>query len=466
MKHILAIAISFGIIGSPALAIKRFYGISRSVRAHGMGGAFYGLSDDEYALFYNPAGLGIYRGKGQFRLSTRVATTVDTISSTGTLSSTFSGSGKSTSEMINSLLSLQGKPLGGNVSIMPSFMTRKFALGILLPDLKVDFSVLGAGIDTSVDLSLIADAGILLSFASNFMDNQLSIGITPKFLTRVGGTKNIAAIDIVQGDKVDSDINSFGGYGAGVDFDLGASYKIPALPFGLVNRASFILSNVLATNYPMGSSRASSSSVGVPGLVRMVSLGWYTAFPGIGIIDNFHTVLDLAEFGFGGEADDTRGGRGGSFWKHVNVGLEAPILGWFVPRTGIHQGNITLGFGLRTRILELDYAWFGEELLGGVGRYTARSHELRVAVGFGAATPAPISLETLQSKPQGFEAPPESGNPDEVNSPDQPMDPVPKTKTGPAIQPTPKVEAVPSTAPNENRIPQSIRSSHPSNQKR
>src|SRR5688572_442549 len=51
-----------------AFALKEHYGISRSIRSLGMGGAFYGLSDDEYALFYNPAGLSLYRGGWQFML--------------------------------------------------------------------------------------------------------------------------------------------------------------------------------------------------------------------------------------------------------------------------------------------------------------------------------------------------------------------------------------------------------------
>ncbi|MBI1860698.1 MAG: hypothetical protein HYR96_07265 [Deltaproteobacteria bacterium] len=387
-----------------ALALKRYYSISRSVRAHGMGDAFYGLSDDEYALFYNPAGLGVYRGGTQFLLSTRAGMTSDTPGSLGTLSSSFGGS-KTATEVINSFLTLQNKPLGGNISFLPTFLKKKFAFGVVLPDVKVDFDVLGAGLDTSMDITAIADAGIVLSFAKTFLNDTLSVGLTPKFLARLGGTKNVSILEIVQGNSLNLDINSIGGYGAGLDFDIGATYRFDQIPYGLVNRASLVLSNLLASNFPLASSKATSSSVGVPGLVRMVSLGWYSAFKGVGIIDNFGVVADLAEIGIGGESDENRGARGGSLWKHLNLGVEAPIKGWFVPRAGLHQGNFTLGFGIRTIVLQLDYAFFGDELLGGVGRYTAYTHELRLGLGFGGYNPPPIAMVRPESMPTGFEAP-------------------------------------------------------------
>ena len=51
---------------TPAFALKEYFSISRSIRALGMGNAYCGLSDDEGALFYNPAGLSLYRGEWQF----------------------------------------------------------------------------------------------------------------------------------------------------------------------------------------------------------------------------------------------------------------------------------------------------------------------------------------------------------------------------------------------------------------
>lgn len=401
-----AIALCLGLVlASEGVATKRYYSLSRSVRAHGMGGAFYGLSDDEYALFYNPAGLGVYRGGGQFMTATRVATTLDTLDSISTLTGTF-GSGKTTTEIVSSLLSFQGKPLVANVSFMPAFLMKNFAIALLLPDAKVDVSVLGDGLDTSIDLAAILDGGLLFSIARGFMGDKLIVGLTPKIMGRVGGTKTISALEIAQNSNLNLKLDEIGGFGLGVDFDLGATYRLPVgIPYGIENRVSLVMSNLLASSYPIATSKSNSESKGVPGLTRMLTLAWYSVFPGVSVVDNFHFVLDLAEFGIGGESDNDRGGRGGSFWKHLNFGVEAPIQQWFVPRTGFHQGNLTLGFGIRFRFLQLDYAWFGEELMSGVGRYTARTHELRMAFGFGAAAPPPIVREKLESKAEGFEKP-------------------------------------------------------------
>src|SRR5690606_22775652 len=57
-----ALVFSWLVISGTGHALNEYYSISRSPRALGMGGAFYGLSDDQHALFYNPAGLTAYRG--------------------------------------------------------------------------------------------------------------------------------------------------------------------------------------------------------------------------------------------------------------------------------------------------------------------------------------------------------------------------------------------------------------------
>ena len=78
-----------------------------------------------------------------------------------------------------------------------------------------------------------------------------------------------------------------------------------------------------------------------PTLDRTVSLGWHSIFQGWGWIDNFHVLVDLAEFKLGGEDNLDYGSRSGSLWKHVNVGVEMPMNGWFILRTGFHQGYLT-----------------------------------------------------------------------------------------------------------------------------
>ena len=83
------IALAATFLAPNAFALNEYYSISRSVRALGMGGAFYGLSDDQHALFYNPAGLSVYQGGSQTKLQIQgdFATKIPSVLSTFTQSS-------------------------------------------------------------------------------------------------------------------------------------------------------------------------------------------------------------------------------------------------------------------------------------------------------------------------------------------------------------------------------------------
>jgi hypothetical protein len=333
---------------------------------------------------------------------------------------------------------------------MPYYMRKHFALALLMPDVKVDLDVLGAGLDTALDITAIADTGLFLGYAHSFMNDALHVGLAPKFVGRVGGSQTFRAIDIAQGDSFGGNINDIGGFGAGIDFDLGVTYVIDKIPFGLKNRASLVVNNMLATSFPIANSKGKDvGAKGVPGLPRTLSFGWYTAFNGVGVIENFHFVFDIAEIGIGGENDVDRGGRGGSFFKHVNFGVEAPVKGWFVPRTGFHQGNLTAGFGIRLRLLQFDYAWFAEELMSGVGRLTARTHEVRLALGIGTPALPPVIRKPIETEPAPFEAPkPESTpiqKPQVSPQPTVPEVTTPKTTAAPSVTPNPKM--APKTPP-------------------
>src|SRR5690606_2259934 len=100
-------------------------------------------------------------------------------------------------------------------------------------------------------------------------------------------------------------------------------------------------------------------------------------------IDNFIVALDFAEFNMGGESDPDLGARKGSFFKHVNFGVEIPMKRFFAIRAGFHQGLPTLGLGLNGKYATLDLAWYGEEM--GLSLDTLRHQRLalRLAIGLG-----------------------------------------------------------------------------------
>ncbi len=372
----------------PALAVQEYYEIKRSIRAMGMGGAFYGLSDDEGALWYNPAGLARIRGGSRFNLIGIKADLVPSvISAIGTIQDQ---KGKDVQGIADALSKYQGKPLYGGIGVdFLSWTGKNFGLGIMLNDTKFNFSILGKDLDTSLEVTAISDSGVFAGYARSFLDDTLHIGVNAKAVVRAGGRRAFTVLDIANKDQFQIDPTKIGGVGAGFDMDLGGTYQVPMAQIGpwLQTHVSLVFNNLLASSLNV----IHLSGGKPPGLVRTMSLGSHFVFVGWGPFDNFHALLDLSEFGLGGESNPDLGARGGSLWKHVNVGVEAPMNGWFVPRLGIHQGYLTAGFGVDARVLKLDVATYATELASGVGRLGSRRFAMRLSIGWGGAPAAPIS---------------------------------------------------------------------------
>jgi hypothetical protein len=386
MKKILALALF--VLVSQAYALNEYYSISRSIRALGMGGAFYGLSDDEYALFYNPAGLANYRGSGKLLFSLGAQVSNDSFSQISKVANVAKDKKGSISDLVTTLGDFAGKPMYADVNLMPiSYVRKNFAIGLMLNDTKIQAGLLGRDFDTYMDITALSDSGLLIGYGRSFTDN-LSIGLNLKGILRAGGHKTYTILEIAQQGKVSTNLQDLGGVGFGIDADLGAIYNIQNLPFGILNQASLTFNNLVG-------SRLNMVKVGdagpPPALERTMSLGFHSVFPGYGWIDNFHVLVDFAEFGIGGNsASADLGARSGSFWKHVNWGVEAPMNGWFVLRGGFHQGNLSAGLGIRTLAFELDFATYAEELFTGINRVTSRRVGLRLAIGVGSTPPPPL----------------------------------------------------------------------------
>lgn len=362
----------------------------------GMGGAFFGLSDDEYALFSNPAGLSLRKSGTEAMLRVNGHVSSDAISSFNKFKDI---GGASLQSKIAALDETKGKPLSANVGALPYFVTKNLGVGILIADTKLNFNISKGkteidallGQPASVlqatevaDMTFISDSGLVIGYAQSFADPGLHIGANLKGLFRAGGRKGFTAADYFGGQKIDIDPKQIGGYGIGIDLDLGATYEMYMLPFGVVSRASVVLSNLLATEYSMGASGRA------PRQVRTANLGWATVFNGYSFVDNFNVLLDISNIPLGGESNPNLGARNtGSFLKKVNFGVEAPI-GRLALRAGLNQGYLSAGFGVNLYAARIDFATYAEET-GDATRQGSRRYALSAAIGWGSAPPAPIA---------------------------------------------------------------------------
>jgi hypothetical protein len=382
--------ISLLLTASPLWGVNEYYSISRSIRAMGMGGAFYGLSDDQNALFYNPAGLALYRGTGELMLSLQgtIPSQLGQVINTYNAGTNYSNA----SAIVSAIQGYQGSALSAGFNLMPFYLRKNFAIGLLIADTKVNAALLGNNFDSSIDVTGVSDTGLFVGFGRQTFDDHLYLGFNAKLMGRVGGHKMLSALDLINAGGVNLNLSSLGGAGLGLDFDIGSTYDFPVPIVGLKNRLSLVVSNLLASDFSLY--RISGVP---PGLPRLISLGSEVVMPGYKWIDNFNILLDLAEFGAGGQDDQDLGARDGSFFKHVNLGVEIPMNGWFVVRGGIHQGDWTFGLGIETQIVKLELATYAEQLDFGVGRLPSRRFALQLSIGAGSS-----SSRNLDRVPQRY----------------------------------------------------------------
>ncbi len=396
--------ISVGVLFLPAraFALQEYYDLQRSARALGMGNAYYALSDDAYALFYNPAGLGFSKRTLAIMLVPSLTTDFTSFQFVEKVASLNSAP---LTQTISTLEQFQGQPLNTQVALTtPLIQWNHFAGALMLGNLQINSALLGQNLDSTYDVTAFYDAGLLLGYGQRVFDPHLSLGINMKLLYRAGGRAYLSTTNFQQLQNAFATPAQFGGSGAGIDFDVGAIYQLPTPLLGRENRIGLTLTNILATPYPWF-----RDSGNPPQLCRMLSLGSMTVWDGAWIFDEFRLLADIQQVGLGGQPSLDLGGRGGVFWKHIDIGLEVPLRHVLLARVGLHQGNWSGGLGVESPFARLEIATFAEELDGGVGRLSSRRFAFQLFVGFGkgatAATPlsetTPLpKLEEVADKPQ------------------------------------------------------------------
>lgn len=413
-KFILLIA-ALSLFSSTGWAIKEYYNTSRSTRAQGMGDAFYGWSNDESAMFYNPSGLSLYTGHSQGGLKLNAGVSSKTLSALTTLTKLGNDNIQTT---VDKMVAYQGYPLSAYVGLLPFYFQKHFAIGLLVADTKVNVSLLGKELDSNVQVTALTDSGLYITYARPLFMEDLHFGATVKANYRAGGTKMFTLADISKKEATSIDPQNIGGAGGVLDFDLGATYVLPkVIPVGIEHRASLTLNNGLAMAPFVG-------KIGnkPPRLSRMLSLGWYSVFPGIWEIDNFHLVIDFSEFNLGGETDADMGARTGSMWKHVNFGVEAPI-GILSVRAGFHQGNISAGLGVNLKVARIDLATYAEEDGYLPGNLTSRIYKASLVLGWTSAPTPPVSATGVTEDVKKLEEPKKETPKVEEKKPEAPASP-------------------------------------------
>ncbi len=172
---------------TPTFALKEHYGLSRSIRALGMGGAFYGLSDDEYALFYNPAGFR-YRGDGQGMISFNFHASPKILSAIKTVTDTKDATA---STIADKLAEFQGTPLYAASLPFSPIISQEFRDRPLAGGHEDSTSSTGAGSRLPCRYYRNHGFGLFVGYATDF-EETLHVGVNAKAIARAGGKKNFS----------------------------------------------------------------------------------------------------------------------------------------------------------------------------------------------------------------------------------------------------------------------------------
>jgi hypothetical protein len=337
--------------------------IYRGTRTLGMGGAFTAVSDDVNALFYNPAGLNrIKPGEGTITaLNPRVEANTSAISIVSKLKG-------STKDILTNLSPYVGKNMHFGVSAggIPSLARHNFAMALLLPEFKNN-TTLRRTVAVQAIEDIVVDSGLMVGYSHGFLNDRLSVGADLKFLVRGAGSVTLNAVDLYT--KKALNFKDIGGYGFGIDGDIGGMYTFNKVLF-FVPTVGLTINNIGATKFPTRFD--SSNSVGnLPEkfrLRRSVGLGSKFELPSYSLIKKWIFALDINQIGLEG-----------SMFKKMHLGTEALFFDFLWLRGGINQGYFTFGLGLNLRIFKLDFYTYGEELGDSAGTKGDRRIGLQLA---------------------------------------------------------------------------------------
>ncbi len=347
-----------------SLSAEEYNMIYRGARPMGMGGAFTAVSDDENAFFYNPAGLNrIKPGEGKVAiLNPGVVVNSSAMNVIGKLS------GGLAKNPIDTLTPYIGQNIHANVmTSMPYWVKHNYGVGLLLPNITSN-TTLRRNVALEAIENVTMDSGLIFGMSHGFMQDRLSVGADIKFLVRGAGHVKMDAVQLYTKKAIA--FKDVGGYGFGVDADLGAMYTFNKVAF-FIPTVGMTINNIGATKFPARFD--DNADIDLPDrfrLKRSVSFGSKFELPNLWRFTKWLVAIDINNLGLGG-----------SMFKKVHLGTEAWLFDFFGLRTGVNQGYLTFGMTLDIPVMQVDFFTYAEELGETVG--TKGDRRIGVQLTFG-----------------------------------------------------------------------------------
>ena len=222
------------------------------------------------------------------------------------------------------------------------------------------------------------DMGPAFTVGRRFLEeNRLSVGATSHFVYRFQTTRAFSFLDFLQGTSLAP--SGSAAQGAMINFDLGATYRLPVgegSPFRYSVGAA--LNNLLGDGYddvsldlvPGISCSAAGAECSPNGQPRTL---------GLGLSATRQSWWKLTDTVFALELTDIGNNKYGSLYRLVHLGAETH-LSVLALRLGVNQGYLSAGLGLDLRFFTLDLTTYGEELTLNPGGFEDRRYALKIAL--------------------------------------------------------------------------------------
>jgi hypothetical protein len=339
-----------------AKAYPNFY---RGIRPLGMGNAFTAISDDENALFYNPAGLAEISAfsMGLINPIMEVSeSTIDLYNDSEDIDTDDSG------QVADLLREYIGEHQHARISLFPY-------VGFPVAQCGVMIGYLGqATLDAEVrnpawpeaDTSYIADHGPLAGVGGRIASSDIRIGATVKYINRESLDEVYTATDIADDDfddQFEDDLEK----GSGIALDLGALYTLP-FNWPVQTHIGLTVQNLPEMDFGDAQDQPTQTNIGFAlekGISKFKLLG------ALDYRDLTHAI---------GEDDDIP--------KHLHLGLELQLPKILSVRAGLNQGYVTYGLTLDFWIVKLDLASYSEEVGAHAGQREDRRYVGQLSIGW------------------------------------------------------------------------------------
>ena len=350
-----------------------------SPRAAGMGNAFVAVADDEYALFYNPAGLA-WLEEGTMNFGVGAMGDIDIPTFYGDYKKASDGVGDDVGEMTSLLQRNYGKHFSARAPTVGAFWVRpNWGIAIIPSDLSLEFGIARNGLPA---IGVVGTNDTTLAYGRawpiKIAYGKLAVGVTGRAVYRLYTNKVVNSAEFALESDIFNESDAKEGFT--LDADIGVMYSYPKHEKGFFKKWFRPTIGVAVRNvadYGFSSNfNLIGKATGEPERARRrVDVGakfdlkdWW--------IWKARLAIDQRDIGH----------DNWTFQKGTHIGAEFlwKIRGWWKGgwRIGLNQMYPSLGVTAKLGIFQLDLATYGEEVRSSVDKQLNRRYIIKTSIDF------------------------------------------------------------------------------------